>query len=227
MENPWKHLPKTPPHILVEDLETLARHNKEPQDLGLQLEILPLPFIGDLDKASVVLLCLNPGYHRELDRRAYEDSYCFNESIKALTFSSEVPFICLDPELEYTGGYKWWTRLLGQLIQKFGIKVLSEKLVCLQYLGYHSKTFRGLPTVLPSQMFTFSLVRRAIKEQKTIVMMRSEHLWQRAVPELRDYGYVKLRNYRSPFLSSGNMGAADFERLLQAFRTEPLQGKLI
>lgn len=218
IENPWKSLPKAPPHILAEDLEVFVKHKKEPSHFGLQLEILPVPFLGDFEKASIVLLCLNPGYNRNLDRKAYEDKYCFKESIKGLTFSSSTPFICLDPKLEYTGGYKWWTRLLKQLIQRFGMKKISEKLMCLQYLPYHSKTFRRPPCILPSQNFTFFLLRKAMEDQKNIVIMRSKKLWLEAVPELETYPFIELKNYRMPYLTERNTKNGNFQRLIEALQ---------
>ena len=90
--------------------------------------------------------------------------------------------------------------------------------MCLQYLAYHSKTYTNPPCILPSQKFTFNLLRQAIKDQKTIVVMRSKKLWTKAVPELEAYPYIELKNYRRPFLSERNMGEENFERLIESLR---------
>jgi len=219
MNNPWRHLPKTPPHILSEDFEALTKCGENPKHLGLQLEILPVPYLGNIEKASVVLLCLNPGYHKSLDRKAYKDKYCFRESLNSLTFSNEIPFLCLDQKLKYTGGYKWWTRLLKRLMEEFGMKTLSEKLMCLQYLPYHSKTYCNPPCILPSQKFTFSLLKKAIEDKKTIVIMRSKKLWFKAVPELKTYPFIELKNYRMPYFTERNTKNGDFQRIIEALRS--------
>jgi hypothetical protein len=91
--------------------------------------------------------------------------------------------------------------------------------MCLQYLAYHSKTYVNLPCILPSQNFTFDILRQAIKDQKTIVIMRSKKLWIKSVPELEAYPYIELKNYRRPFLSEKNMGKENFEKLINALKT--------
>jgi hypothetical protein len=59
---------------------------------------------------------------------------------------------------------------------------------------------------LPSQAYSFSLVRRAIERGAEIVVMRSKRLWFEAIPELARYGRTHLgSNPRSPFLSPGNL----------------------
>jgi len=216
--NPWLKLPKTSPFILVEDLKQISRYGLRPESLGWKTEILPVPYLGNPKKAKIILLCLNPGYNKSLDRKAQKDKYCFKESIKALKFSSKTPFICLDPKLEYTGGYKWWTRLLRSLIREFGLKTLSKKLMCLQYIGYHSKTFRRPPCVLPSQKFTFFLLRKVMKSKKVVVVMRSKHLWFESVPELKDYSFIELKNYRMPYLTERNVKNGSFGEIINSLR---------
>lgn len=218
MKNPWLNLPKTTPHILNEDFKVFIKHKVKPSNFGLQLKILPIPFIGNFDKASVVLLCLNPGYHKSWDKKAYEDKYCYKQSIKSLSFSSTTPFVYLDPKLQYTGGNWWWTRLFNPLIKKYGIERLSNKMMCLQYLAYHSETFKRLPFFLPSQNYTFFLLRKAMNKQKIIVIMRSKKLWLEVVPELKNYPYIELKNYRMPYLTERNTKNGDFQRLISALQ---------
>ena len=63
MENPWTHLPDSPPFVLEEDCEAVEHFNVKP-DARTQIhtEILPEPFLGRPD-APVVVLSLNPGFH--------------------------------------------------------------------------------------------------------------------------------------------------------------------
>lgn len=214
--NPWKAILKTPPHILKEDIEALKKHKKMPENMGWKIGLIPIPYIGNYKKASVIILCLNPGYREKLDLDDYNNKYYFKENVKTLTMKSRVPFFFLDPKIDFSGGYIWWAKILKQLISKFGLKLISKKIMCLQYLGYHSKTYINPPCILPSQKFTFNLLRQAIKDQKTIVIMRSKKLWIKAVPELENYPYVELKNYRRPFLTERNMGRENFERLVES-----------
>ena len=167
--NPWLGLPKSQPYILTKDLRKLSLHGLTPEKLGWKTKLLPVPYLGNLKKAKIIVLCLNPGYNRKLDNRAYfKDKYYFQENLKSLKFTSHTPFYCLDTKFDYSGGYIWWTRLLKSLIKDFGLRSLSKKLMCLQYIGYHSTTFRKPPCILPSQKFTFCLLKQAMKENKTI-----------------------------------------------------------
>ncbi|MFH1792688.1 MAG: hypothetical protein ABH819_03590 [Patescibacteria group bacterium] len=218
-ENPWLKLPKTAPYILNEDLKTLINCDVNTNKLGWRLELLPVPYLGNPKRAKFVVLCLNPGYNKDFDEKAYfEDEYYIQESLKSLNFKSSTPFYCLDSKFDYSGGYVWWTRLLRPLIKRFGLKVLSEKLMCLQYIGYHSKTFKNPPCLLPSQKYTFSLLKQFMKENKTIIVMRSKKLWIQAVPELDNYPYIELKNYRMPFLTENNVKKGDFQLLIKALQ---------
>ena len=216
LKNPWKNVPQTPPYILKNDFDALRQYQKGPENLGWRTELLPVPFLGDYQKASIIILCLNPGFIEKMDIRDYGNKYYFQENIRSLTMKSHSPFFCLDPKISFSGGYLWWTKILNHLINKFGIEHVSQKLMCLQYLAYHSKTYTNPPCLLPSQNYTFSLLKLAIKEQKTIVVMRSKKLWLKAVPELETCPYLELKNYRRPFLSEGNMNKEDFEVLIKS-----------
>lgn len=214
-QNPWVELPKKAPYILKSDLKVLNRYGTVPEDLGFRLEVPPVPYVGTLDKTKVVLLCLNPGFKEETDLgRMGKVEY--EENIKTLTFSSNTPFYYLNPILAGSGGYEWWSKILRSFIAAYGMKTISEKIMCIQYLGYHSIRFRRPPYVLPSQYFSFNLVRKAILNKMPIVIMRSKKLWLESVPELENYPYIELRNYRRPFLTKNNIKNGNFDSLLNA-----------
>lgn len=216
--NPWLKLPKAEPFILTEDLKHISRYGLEPNDLGWKTELLPVPYLGSFKKAKIVLLCLNPGYNKELDKKAHKDKYYYQENLKSLNFKSNTPFYCLDPKFSYSGGYRWWMRLLKSLIKEFGLKTISQKLMCLQYISYHSKTFRKPPCILPSQKFTFYLLRKAMKSKKVVVVMRSKNLWLQNVPELKNYPYIELKNYRMPYLTERNVKNGDFREIIDSLK---------
>lgn len=219
MDNPWLKLPKKEPFILPNDFEVLRKNNIDLIKIGIHTELLPVPFLGNLNKASIILLCLNPGYNKKLDYFAYSDKIFLKESIKSLTFSCQIPFNCLDEKFSFTGGYIWWKKILKSLIKIFGNKKISQKIMCIQYFPYHSKKYHHLPFVLPSQYYSFYLVKQAIKKNKIIVIMRSKKLWLKAVPELEKYSYIELKNYRRPFLTENNLeNRIDFERIIKVLQ---------
>jgi hypothetical protein len=218
LRNPWEAISKSPPHILEEDLGVLRQSGITLEKLGWRTEQFPCPFLGNYQKASVIFLCLNPGFCEPQDIYDYNDKYYHQESIKTLTMSSDTPFFCLDSKVSFSGAYLWWTKILKQLINQFGREQLSNKLMCLQYLAYHSITYVNPPCILPSQNFTFDILRQAMKDKKTIVIMRSKKLWVKSVPELETYPYIELKNYRRPFLSERNMGKENFEKLIESLR---------
>ena len=86
----------------------------------------------------------------------------------------------------------------------------------LQYLGYESREWVPFPVVLPSQEFSFSRVRGAMHSGKLVIVGFGERLWTTAVPELAGYSYIPLRNPRNPCLTPGNIGTAEFTRLVEA-----------
>jgi hypothetical protein len=58
---------------------------------------------------------------------------------------------------------------------------------------------------LPSQQYSFDLVRRAIKREAVIVLTRGEKRWLKAVPELREYRHlIRLAERQRASISSGN-----------------------
>lgn len=211
MRNPWLKLPSKPPYVLPADAPHLAVRQAE----GLRLEKLPYPFLGNPKEARVCLLSLNPGWrHQDANDQALP-GYA-EQSLKALRFESDVPFLSLDPRFSTTGGYGYWRPRLRSLIERVGQERVGRRLMLVEFLGYSSRTYDHLPTRLPSQLFAFHLVRDFIARGVPIVVMRSERLWLEGVPELKDYGYIRVRSPRSSHVSPGNLGAEAFESLVSA-----------
>ncbi|MDB5160129.1 MAG: hypothetical protein JWO99_392 [Candidatus Saccharibacteria bacterium] len=214
LQNPWKNLSPKPPYVLAEDMSIIerSRHAKE-----LRIDTLPDPFVGGLDSAEVIFLALNPGFidsDIELNLKMPE----FLEANRTnLNDPYSSPFYYFSGSFEETGGHIWWERKLKPLLQA-GIteSVLREKIMLIEYLGYHSKNadkIKGLK--VPSQHFSFNLVREAISRQKTIVIMRSKKLWLEAVPELDAYPYMTLNSSLNVTISPKNIGEANFEIILK------------
>jgi hypothetical protein len=140
-----------------------------------------MPFAGDLFRAKIYLLPLNPGF-RPLDYKAEEDDHYRRALIatrKQQLQTFEFPFVFLDPQLAWTGGFSWWFGKLGDVAREVAkqryngevlpaVKLLSPNLAVLQAFPYHSKSFgaggviQKLPSFIAAKEFVNSrLVPRA------------------------------------------------------------------
>ncbi len=215
--NPWVDLPSEPPYIAAVDTDVLLKVGKRAD--GLRFDVLPDPYFGDIKQAEIVVLPLNPGFEdADLLINMQRNEYVTQNRL-SLVHKSNPPFYVLSPELMYSGGYRWWMRIFKPLLQQgISTDVLAHKIMCIQYLGYHSTTYLHLNTTLPSQLYSFDLVRQAIQLKKAIVIMRSEKLWLEAVPELVGYPYIKIRNPRNPVLSPANLTLLVFDQIITKLR---------
>lgn len=208
-QNPWQDL--KPLYVLPEDFAVLAGHRNYS---NLRLDTLPDQVIGGLDRAEVIFLLLNPGF----DENDITVNLALPQFVEAnrnnLIDPYTSPFYYFNGELNGTGGYVWWRRILNPLIEA-GITeaMLSEKIAAIEYFPYHSKEWKDLPQV-PSQQIAFSLVRHVIERGKTIVIMRGKDKWLGSVSELANYEKVILHpNPRNVSISPKNIGEVNFDTI--------------
>jgi hypothetical protein len=214
-DNPWPNLPNVAPYILQADL-TSAKSDKG--FTTLRLDALPEPFIGRLEPAKVIFLALNPGFIEE-DVTLNLTSDAFVSAVRANLSDQYSPFYYFAGELEFTGGYRWWAQKLKPLLSD-GVSQnqLAQNIMCIEYFGYHSVNYKQLKHTLPSQQYTFSLVKRAIELKKMIIIMRSEKIWINAVPELQDYQFARLNSPQNVTVSSRNLGEANYAKLIELLK---------
>jgi len=214
--NPWLDLPDKAPYVLPVDREVLVKRPARAKNL--RLKVLPDPFIGDPASAALVLLALNPGFRPEDIDLNMKSELFIEQNRLNLQHKSIPPFYYFHPGLGFTGGNIWWSRILRTLLNTGLLREeLAQKLMIIQYFPYHSKEYTDLGAILPSQHYSFELVRKVMADSKPIVIMRSESLWLKAVPELVTYPYFKLRNPRNPAISPANLGEENFSRLLNDY----------
>lgn len=219
--NPWLDLPKKDPFVLPSDRAIIERINAcaKPEH-QIRLEVLPVPFLGSLEKASVVLLSLNPGIDDQDFDIFRRDKDYVEQNRRTLSFESNPSFFYLGRQFAYTEGYKWWFKRLRKLIEICGHETVASKIMCIEYFPYHSRKYATTTPLIPSQNYGFSLARQAIAQQKVIVVMRSYQLWIAKVPELGGYPSIRLSNSRSPYITPTNMPVNDFQRIVTAL-SEP------
>lgn len=214
MQNPWLNLPTKAPYVLPQDQPSIELHRHAKDEL--RFDTLPEPYIGGLNNAEVIFLALNPGFRDSditvnLSHPKFARANSHNQSDP---YNSS--FYYFDGGFEETGGYWWWKQKLKPL-QDRGVteQAIRNKIMFIEYLPYHSKTAGKISNlIIPSQQFTFELVREAIRRDKLIIMMRSETLWVKAVPELKGK-YIMPHNKRNVIISPGNMGQENFDTILQ------------
>lgn len=210
--NPWVSLPEKEPYILAEDLSVIEGHKNF---LGLRLDTMPEPLVGGLNNAKVVFLALNPGF-TDSDVTVNMKLPKLIEGCRSnLNDPYNSSFYYFDGGLEETGGYKWWSSKLKPLLQA-GVteEMLKTKMMMIEYFPYHSINYKHINRYTPSQLFSFELVKQAIKLNKTIVIMRSKSLWLEAVPELAECSYMTLNSSQNVTVSPKNIGELNFKVLV-------------
>src|SRR5690349_12438055 len=144
----WKSWrPNAVPFVLREDWDILnsprsakanvfyrswPRAYKDPEfplrDSRLHLGLLPIPFLGDLQRASIYVLGLNPGvgpldYYAEYKIPKYQKALLTN--LKQAFGPNRLPFLFLDPQFAWHGGFDYWHgKLIGvmdRLTEEWGI----------------------------------------------------------------------------------------------------------
>jgi hypothetical protein len=170
----------------------------DPDDDRLHLSLLPVPYIGDLRRAEIVILLLNPGF-------GYSDYWAEShgpgfrkglvDNLRQSFEGNEFPFIFLDPQFCWHGGFIWWEKKLREVIQEIalrkfggnyreGLKSLSSKLACVELVPYHSSSFGEhrlidrLPSVQAARDFARgSLMADATANKRTVIVTRQVKTW--------------------------------------------------
>lgn len=205
MANPWRQLPNTAPYVLPDDQPFVDIFNRTAtENTFIHTELLPEPFFGRLD-APVVVLLLNPGF--SADDARFHRQRKFRSRLRAAiqTESNFLPHFHLDDEADWPGG-RWWLRSVRPLTQEAGLVCVAKNLLAIEFFPYHSKRFQHGHLRLPSQEFSFSLVRDAIDRKAKIICVRGANLWFGAVPKLASYRRLsQVNNPRSASLSTNNL----------------------
>ena|SRR5437868_1785186 len=209
--NPWRNLPLSQPYVLPEDslaVDVFNRDLKTKPEHRLHTDTSPEPFCGRWD-APIVVLLLNPG----VDKTGR-----YNENTLAALRTGEP-----DPFHQYIAGANpWWTRL----VKKLERTDIERSILSVEFFPYRSVSFGCGHVRLPSQEFSFDLVRRAIARKAAIVVLRGERQWVGAIPELvTECELIRISNPRAASLSVKNLGEASYQRLLGAGDPTPGERK--
>jgi hypothetical protein len=194
----WREFaPQAPPFVHPADRSLIL-----PGDF--ELDLLPIPVVGDVAGADVIVLMLNPGYDPE--DHTWERKPTFRESLLRSLHQRhdghQFPFSYLDPTFSSHPGAGYWIggrppspgrktvqklrRLTEKLAQQRGTTfddarmIVANRVAILELLPYHSRALRrrDLLSVLPSCQKARMLVEALIRQQrKLIVVPRSIAEW--------------------------------------------------
>ncbi|MCP9842013.1 hypothetical protein KBY93_15510 [Synechococcus sp. J7-Johnson] len=208
MQNPWSALPTATPYVLASDASLLQSFNaRAASKHQFDMLLFPEPFFGSLS-ATVVVLNLNPGWSPD-DASVHAQTEFAAMSRSSLAHELKpYPFLHLQPTGSTPGG-AWWFQRVRELVGEVGFESVARGLACIQFTPYHSREYSSASPRLPSQEYSFYLVRRAMARGAEIVVMRSVNLWLSAVPELASYARLhRGTKPRAPFISPGNLKSA-------------------
>lgn len=233
-ENPWRILADANPQSgrFVLDGDLVGRE-PEFSRADIQLNLPPSPFEGSLKTCRVLVLNLNPGYSDSYAPIAIKNGWkhdvemmhqrCFAEAWLA-NLGGTSPFLSLDPRWDQWTGYHWWPKRVRCLLKECGLAAVRAGLLCVEWFPYHSRSWTWRGDKLPSQDFSFRIVRRAIEMCLPIVVFRSKRCWFEAVPSLAGYEHAfDVKSHRNPTLNPHNLGDRAYEHVLTAIGngTEP------
>jgi hypothetical protein len=138
--------------------------------------LLPVPFVGDLRRADIVILLQNPGfspsnYFQEFQDQAFRRA--LRENLRQPRASRRFPFFPLNPRFCYGGSYEYWRNkfggILAELMRRRGITLvraleyLSSRVAILELFPYHS-SIGPLPTSLLRRLRSVELARNFVHD---------------------------------------------------------------
>ena len=220
MENPWIHLPASPPYVLPCDSRFIDEFNY-PLALDhpnrLHLDSLPVPQHGFHD-APVVVLSRNPRYstagvveeENDQERRALLLANLHNDQ--------GAPHPGMMPAFADALGGKWWRDCFRGVTRELGcsLESLAESVLAVEFHGYRSTSWTSLPLTLPSSWYSYQLVADSLVRGAVVVVLRGLRDWQVAVPGLREHDrLIVSSNPRRSSISAKTCGER-FPLLLEA-----------
>jgi len=214
----WRkcHLAK-PPFVHPDDLPVFRRYggrhiDAEPKDFDafvaspkfgdfadrrLDLSLLPTPYSGDLARADIVVLLLNPGFsytdYYETERPDFRRQLV--RTLRQSFAGTEFPFIWLDPQFCWHDGFKWWEGKLRQTVRVIAdkhfdgryldaLRDVAHRVAQIELVPYHSSAFGGhaliekLESVRVARRYVHDvLVPAARKGAKTIIVTPQAEAW--------------------------------------------------
>ncbi len=164
-------------------------------DSKLHLGISPHPYAGNLERAKIFILSLNPGLHPGEYLLETDPKYVEIHKKNMRQEKMDYPFYFLNPYLSIHPGYTYWFKkfrdLINEIRDHFGIKWveaqkrLSGLVTTLELVPYHSQTFGLTDNILTKlesvkvmkQYVNEILIPKAEKKEILIIITRKTRFW--------------------------------------------------
>ena len=162
---------------------------------ALELGLFPQPYAGDLERAELLILLLNPGLDPtdpwgEFNNKEFRNLLERNLKQDSLS-GEEYPFIWLNPNLCWHSGFRYWFRKLHDVINFISqhdpafegsflqaMKDVSRRIASVELFPYHSMQFDHKPLLtLPSCETAKQFARQAAKSGVRTVVTRGVSDW--------------------------------------------------
>ena len=169
----------------VNNLEGLARSGELiTPPAKFHLNLVPTPFVGDVARAPVVVLLLNPGFS-PLDYYAQESSAEFNDSRWNTLKGVEKRHLGLDSRLPWCGAFRYWIRKFRGCIAEFSRQTdydlnrsllhFAENIAALELVPYASPHF-NLPRRIQENLHSVRLAREFVREELAVEAAKGSRL---------------------------------------------------
>jgi len=168
----------------------------------LHLSLTPVPYVGNIRKADIFILGLNPGVHpadywaETLDE---PHSRRFRErragALRQNFDRIEFPFLSLDPEFSWHSGFFYWEKKLREVIFLIAerwcecsyldaLRSVANRLAVIELVPYHSEQFGAhsfinkLPSIQTAKRFVHqAILPDARHGRKVIIVTRQARNW--------------------------------------------------
>ncbi|MEW6248322.1 MAG: hypothetical protein AB1555_16660 [Nitrospirota bacterium] len=200
-----------------------------PGQSKLHLDLLPMPFVGNLKSASVFLLMLNPGfgphdYFGEYNVPEYRTALLNN-----LRQGRDNSFMFLDSRFSWHGGFDYWHTKLQNVIAAFAESTstsygrarsfFQSHIAALELVPDHSvnftvpaRLFNSLRSVQLARAFVHDeLLPRAKSRDRLLVVTRAVKHWRlRVSRNIVAYGPTEARSAHLSVKSRGGSAILKF-----------------
>lgn len=166
---------------------------------GFHINLLPVPYVGDILNAKIYILMLNPGFCiLDCYAESYSEEYCklHIANLKQKLNSDEFPFYALNPKIIWHNGGQYWTNKFKDIIELISndhnysftdsLSYLSKRVSMLELVPYHSKSF-SLSANIINKLYTVQLMKnflkdyvipKVIKNEACIICTRASTQWE-------------------------------------------------
>ena len=186
----WKILGLAGAH--PEDAKVVRSYNhKAKSDRKLYVNnFSPIPWVGNLLKAKVIIVMLNPGMSK-LSKQINDEKLERPFLMRNLSQKNNPGLFYLNPKLRETGGGIYWRRRFNSFVQmsfddlEDGYAHIAHHVCIVQLIAYHSqKDPSSIRSKLPSAriMRDWILNEIKLKQRKVLVIRGYNDIWPEKKP---------------------------------------------